>query len=103
MKSIDTEEFFKKVSANSGVSDLRTIKDIYYGMVRTMSRELRERQTIKLPDWGDFNIKVNNSRRIVNVNTGKLTTIPAKPIVKFAADYKVKKYFQSLSDQRTVL
>ena len=103
MKSIGPEEFFKLVSANAGVPDVQTIKDIYYGMVRTMSREIRDKHTIKLPDWGEFSLKIHKSRKMVNVNTGKLTMIPAKPTVKFTPDYKVKKYFYALGQESTVL
>ena len=96
MKSIGAEEFFKLVSVNSGVPDVQTIKDIYYGMIRTMSREIRDKQIVKLPDWGDFSLKIHKARKMVSVNNGKMTVIPAKPTVKFIPDYKVKKYFYSL-------
>lgn len=98
MKSINQEEFFKLIAINSGISDLSLVKDIYYGIVRTMSRELRDKHIIKIPDWGEFNLKMYKSRDIVNVNNGKLRTVPAKLTLKFQPDYKVRKYFHSLSE-----
>lgn len=97
MKSINQDEFFKRIAVNSGISDLRTIKDIYYGMVRTMSQELKSKQIIDLPDWGEFELKIHKSRRFVSV-TGQPGVLPPKPTVKFAPNYKVKKYFYSLGD-----
>ena len=44
MKSINTEEFFKLVAINAGVTDLETVRDIFYGMVKTISRELKDKQ-----------------------------------------------------------
>jgi len=95
MKSITPEEFFIQISLNSGIADLRTIKDIYYGMIKTISRELKGKQKIKLPDWGEFNLKIHKSRRFVSVN-GIPGILPPLPVVKFSPDHNVKKYFHSL-------
>jgi len=102
MKSITPDEFFKQVAINSGTVDLRIVKDIFYGMVRTMSRELTNRQIIKLPDWGEFVLKIHKSRNFVSVN-GRSGTLPAKATVKFIPDYKVKKFFYALGEDGTVL
>jgi nucleoid DNA-binding protein len=98
MKGLDPEQFFKQVSTHSGVPDLQTVRDIYYGMVRTMSREIRDKHVIKLPDWGEFNLKIHKGRKMIDVSTGKMIEIPAKPTVKFTPDYKVKRYFYELGN-----
>jgi|ERR1035437_9691784 nucleoid DNA-binding protein len=98
MKGLKPEDFFKRVSVNSGISDLRTIKDIYYGMVRTMSQELRDKHVVELPDWGEFRLKIQKSRKFVNVTTGQMDVLPPKPMVKFGPDYKVKRYFYTLGE-----
>ncbi len=95
MKSINQDEFFKMMSVHSGVSDLNLIKNIYYGMIKTISRELKSRQSIKLPDWGEFKLKIHKSRRFISV-TGEPGVLPPKPTIKFVPDYKVKKYFYEL-------
>jgi len=99
MKSISSEEFFKKIAINAGIRDLDTVKDFYYGMVRTISRELKDKQIINLPDWGEFNLRVMKSRRTTDVNTKNIINLPAKTLVKFSPDYKVKKYFYSFGEQ----
>lgn len=103
MKSIKPDEFFKLVSLNSGVSDLETIRNVYYGLVRTISRELKQKQIIKLPDLGEFVLKIHKSRRSVSVNTGQLEILPPKPTIKFKTDTGLKKYFRYLFDEGTVL
>jgi len=102
MKSINSEEFFKKVSLNSGGVDITTVKNVFYGIIKTISRELRERRTIRLPDWGDFNLKIYKERKMKEVNYGREIYVPAKPMVKFTPDYKVKKYFYSLGEDGTL-
>lgn len=95
IKSIKPEEFFKLISVHSGV-DLDTSRDVFYGMIKTISRELKAKGKIKLPDWGEFSLKIHKERNIVEVNTKNIIRIPSKRTVKFAPDYKVKKYFKML-------
>lgn len=96
------EQFFTTVSINSGV-DPRTVRNVFYGMVKTMSRELRARREVELPDWGKFVLKIQKSKEIIDVNERTRRMIPATPMVKFKPDYKVKKYFQSLAEGETVI
>lgn len=98
MKSITSEEFFKQVAINSG-ADLETVRSVYYGMVRTLSRELKGKQKIKMPDWGEFNIKIHKAKIYKGSNTFAPVLIPAKPLVKFTPDYKVKRYFYELGSE----
>ena len=95
-KSIPPVEFFKKIALDSGVNDLQSVRDIFYGMVRTISRELRENREVELPDWGTFVLRMHKERRSKDVNDGLIRIIPPRPTVKFVPNYKVKKYFRSL-------
>ncbi len=99
MKSINPEEFFKLIALKSGISDLETIRRVYYGMIKVISGELRSKHVIKMPDWGEFSLLIYKSRRTLNVNTRQLENLPPKPMVKFHSDVKVKKYFHALIDQ----
>ena len=96
MKSIKSAEFFRLVAVNSGISDLDVVKRVFYGMIKTISRELKEKHSVKMPDWGEFSLKVHKGRQMVDINDKTLIEIPAKTTVKFSPDYKVKKYFYSL-------
>lgn len=92
-ESIKPEEFFKLIAINSGISDLSVVKDVYYGMVRTISRELKSGKKIKLPDWGEYSLSPYKARTTIDVNSGRRIQLPAKTLVKFTTDWKVKKYF----------
>lgn len=102
MKSINTEEFFKLVAVNAGVTDLETVRDIFYGMVKTISRELKNKQIVKLPDWGSFALKLHKSRRSPSVRGG-IVIIPPRAIISFTPDYKVKRYFYKFGEEKEVL
>jgi nucleoid DNA-binding protein len=102
-KSIGPEEFFKQISIHSGGVDIDTVRDVYYGMIRTISRELRDKHVIKLPDWGEYLLKIYKERISRDVNDGILRMIPAKPAVRFSPNRNVKKYFYSLGDKGTMV
>ena len=93
IKSIKPEEFFKLVAINSKVVDLRMVKDIYYGMVKTISKELKNTGIVNLPDWGDFFLRTYKTRSTTDVNTGRKIMLPPQTMVKFSPDRNVKKYF----------
>lgn len=103
MKSVKPDEFFKLVAINSGVTDLETVRRIFYGIIKTITKELVAKHTIKLPDWGEFILRIYKSRRIFDVTDRSHRVIPAKPTVKFVADYKMKKYFRMLGSDSTVV
>jgi len=98
MKSITPEEFFKRIALHSGVNDMAAVRDVYYGMIRAVSRELKEKGTVRLPDWGDFDLRVRKARKFVAVNDGVAKHLPSKTEVKFKPNMNVKKYFQTLDE-----
>ena len=98
MKSIPENEFWKEVAMAAGLSDMDTVKRVYYGMVKVMSRQLRARQVIQLPDWGEFRLKIHKSRKFMDVTTGAMGILPPKPTVKWSPHHAVKKYFHALGE-----
>jgi len=98
MKSIKTDEFFKLVATNSGV-DIQTTQDVFYGMIKTISRELKNNHIIKLPDWGEFALKIRKIQKGYDINTR--SQVPRSPavVIKFTPDYKVKKYFNEFKTE----
>lgn len=111
MKSITPEEFFKRVAVNSEVVDMQTVKNIYYGLIRTLSQELKNRQTISIPDWGTFNLKIHKSRRFEGCfgkdpfggMVKKISILPPVPKIKFVVNPNVDKYFKALGTEGTMI
>lgn len=102
IKSISSEEFFKLLASNAGV-DLITARNTYYGMLRTITRELKGRRILNLPDWGKFFILMYKEREIVDYKTKQKKKIPTTPVLKFVPDYKLKQYFKELRDNQTMV
>lgn len=98
MKSIKSDEFFKLISLNSGGLDIQISKDVFYGVLKTITRELRDKQTVKVPDFGEFSLKIRPARRIIDINRpGTFINLPALPEVKFYPEEKVKEYFHRIA------
>lgn len=97
MKSIRTEEFFKKISINSGGVDLDTVRRVYFGMITTISRELKgPNQNVKLINWGRFYLKTSKHPPTLKHYSGRTIKLGSTTVVKFKRDYKVKAYFKDI-------
>lgn len=99
MKSIKPEEFFKEVSMAAGISDLDVVKRVYYGMVKVMSRQLKARQVVRLPEWGEFKLKIHKSRRFKSID-GVMGILPPKPTVKWIPYDGVRQYFHEFGEEK---
>lgn len=89
-------EFFRELCAASGYIDEASAKRVYYGLIKLLSRELRTKQYVKMPDWGLFSIIMQASRRLMNIHTKQIHMLPIKKVIKYEADYKLKDYFKKL-------
>ena len=90
---INSNDFFKQVAINSGISDLTVTRDVFYGIVKTISRELKDKQVVQLPDFGEFTLKVRPARNFMDVNTRQVCVLPPRAIIKFTPTIPLKKYF----------
>lgn len=95
MSSINKKEFFDLLSKEANYIGVDTATSVYYAMIKIISRQLRSRHSIKIPDLGEFKLTIRKSRRSRNPNTGEMMILPPIPEVRFTPDYKVKEYFQN--------
>lgn len=98
MQSIKTKDFFTQIALNARVTDMDLVRDVYYGMIKTMARELRDRQAIILPNWGKFYITLHKSHNARCINKGTVFVVPPRPTVKFAPTESLKKHFYTLGE-----
>lgn len=89
-------EFFKEISQLANFCDEKLVENVYYGMIRVISRQLRAGKRVKMPDWGEFYVHNTAPRMALDVNNGAMRSLGMKKCVKFEPDYKVKAYFKGL-------
>lgn len=93
---LSKEEFFAEISQLANFCDEELVRNVYYGMVKVISRQLRAGKSVKLPDWGEFYLLNSAPRQMAEVKSGRIISIGMKKCVKFEPDYKVKAYFRGL-------
>ena len=95
-KGLNKEEFFSEISQLANYCDERLVENVYYAMVKVISRQIKAGKRIKLPDWGEFYIHKAAPRQALHVKSGQIMNLGMKNYVKFEPDYKVKAYFKDL-------
>ena len=78
--------------------DKKIVKNVYFGLVKMITQELRTKRKCILPELGEFSLKDYRPKRISDVNTGERRIIFPKMVIKFTANSNWKKYFKRLLD-----
>jgi nucleoid DNA-binding protein len=90
------DDIFDEISSYCNYIDRETIKSVYYGLVRAISRRLRVDGRSEMPDWGKFYLHRHKPRVALNINSRNFESLGAKTTVKFDPDHKVKQYFYEI-------
>lgn len=97
-KRIDKKGFFAALAPYTNYLDEEILQQVFYGLVRMISIDLRGKHEIILPDLGTFYIKIRPSRRRLDVHTRKVIISDPTPVVAFKPDYKFNAYIKSLKE-----
>ena len=90
------DDIFDEISSYCNYIDRDTVKSVYYGLIRAISKRLRENGKVVMPDWGEFYLHRHKARIALDVYSRNLRNLEAKTTVKFTPDYKVKQYFYEI-------
>lgn len=93
---LKTNEFFNKVSEKSNFTDPSMVAEVYYGLLKTITEELRAGNTVRLPELGDFYVQVRKNMTSYMFHTGGIHRRESVKVVKFSACANIGKYFNSL-------
>lgn len=77
------EEFLKSLAKREGVS-YDEAEFFYEKFIQRFVKVLKSGQSIRIPGFGEFKVKVRSGRRIFDKNTGLEKMIPSKAIVSFS-------------------
>lgn len=90
------EDVFDEISSYCNYIDRETVKNVYYGLIRAISKRLREKGSVVMPDWGEFYLHRHKPRIALDINSRSFRNLEAKTTVKFTPDHKVKQYFYEI-------
>jgi len=83
-------KFFEELAIDVGITDVKVVRDFYYGLVKNFGKSIKRDGKVRWPDIGEFLLMDLGSHKIGN------TVVGASKVVRFKADYKLKDYFKSL-------
>lgn len=90
----DEERFYTKISEQCNYVDRKTVNDFYMGLVRAITKELKENGIVRLPHIGDIALVKQKPKK-----AGFLGVISTKYIMRFYPKVTWSKYFQKLSEK----
>lgn len=90
------DSFFEEISKLANYCDLELVKEVYYAMIKVVSRGLRGSGKAKLPDWGEFYLLNYAPRQTMDYRSRQIVSLGMKKVVKFSPNDKVKEYFKGL-------
>ena len=93
-------ELFNRIAEKSGYTDHGIVAEVYYGLLKTITEELRAGRTVRLPELGDFSIrkwKSMNTYRFANQSMGGgVIKREGIKVVKFKPCANIGKYFNAM-------
>ena len=93
---LNKKEVFRAISELANFCDEQLVEEVYYAMIRVISRQLKSGKMILLPDWGMFFLKKTVARQSIGVRGGRIITLGGRECLRFSAVNKVKAYFKGL-------
>ena len=85
------DEFFEAVSREANHLDPELIRSVYFGMIKAMAREIRNKRIVKLPGLGHF-LMVPRVKKVVGVQGGRV--IPAHHVLHFRPVDALREYLR---------
>lgn len=93
IKTLKPDDFFSQIAASANYLSVDIVKEVYYGMLRVMGRNLRTNGATEMPDFGVFVLHKHKARNSYDLKTGLIVRLPEKNTIKFKPCGKLKEYF----------
>lgn len=95
--AFDEERFFRLLSEENNYVDPKVVKDFYLGLVRVLTKELKQNGVVRLPHLGDMALvkqkdKIGWAGKVQRIICGKY-------ILKFYPKQAWREYFSKLGEK----
>ncbi len=91
---LSEEAFFEAISHASGFTSPELCRDMFYGMIKVMTRELRTKKIVKLPGLGHFLMVPRVAK--VSVVSGVRKVVPEHHVLHFRPVDGLKEYLKTV-------
>lgn len=92
---LNEDDFFIKLQANCNFVDEETVRRFYMGMVKTITKELRDNGVVRLPHLGDFALVPQKPKTLL---AGKTRQFRSAIVLKFYPKVAWRQYFSSIEN-----
>jgi nucleoid DNA-binding protein len=94
MNRDEATEFFNRVALHSGISDIRMIRSVYYGIIKSISSELIRGLPIEMPEFGTFKIVMKKEHMGVDIRSGEKVVKKKSALLRFKPCHAIKMWCQ---------
>jgi nucleoid DNA-binding protein len=95
MNRDEIEQFFNKVALQCSVSDLHTVRSVYYGVVKAITSDLLKGLPVDMPEFGSFHIHVIDEHDGVSIATGERVKKKRSAVLRFRPCRAIKLWCQN--------
>lgn len=86
-------EFLSALAIECNYSDIESVRNIYFSLLRLITKELRSKERINLPQFGEFSL-FEKSGTLLCKTTGQRVKFGPVKMVKFKPFWRLKEYFK---------
>lgn len=83
LTAAEQDQFFLRLASNCHYLPENIIRQVYYGLLKTIIVDLVRKKQIEMPDFGSLKVVEQAPRRISNVNTGEKQVIIPSGVIKY--------------------
>lgn len=94
---LDERRFFRLLSEQNNYVDPKTVEDFYMGLVRMLTKELKDNGVVRLPHMGDMALVKQKDRLGLAGKYQKI--IKGSYVLRFYPKEKWRDYFHKLEDR----
>lgn len=95
-KYLKAGDLFEKIANKSNYTDPGIVAEVYYGLLKAITEELRSGNAVRLPELGDFYLQKRKNMTTYMFKTGGIHRRESIKVVKFSACANIGKYFNAI-------
>ncbi len=86
-------EFLSKLAIECNYSDIESVRHIYFSLLRLLTKELRSKERINLPQLGEFSL-FEKSGTLLCKTTGQRVKFGPVRMMRFKPFWRLKEYIK---------
>ena len=94
---LNEDDFFRKLQASCDYVDEATVRRFYLGLVKTITKELRDIKVVRLPHLGEFALVPQKPKTLI---VGNRREVRGATVLKFYPKFAWRQYFTAKENNK---